>query len=125
MNIELKPCPFCGADAELEHDNDHHGEWFNLGCSRHWDRVAPDDACVGARLWYTEIVKSEDEAIEAWNTRTDATKDAEITRLTAENDRLQKVLQWISYHYDNQDMDHVDFRVQAAKRARAGLEAVR
>jgi hypothetical protein len=66
----LLPCPFCGSPAELERDSDHHGEWFNLGCSRHWGRVKdPDKSCLGARLWYTETDVPEVEAIAAWNRR--------------------------------------------------------
>jgi len=64
----LAPCPFCGAPAELEHGSDHHGEWFNLGCSRHWGKN-PDDRCVAGRLWYTETETPEAEAISAWNRR--------------------------------------------------------
>jgi hypothetical protein len=68
--VGLKPCPFCGSDAELERDSDHHGEWFNLGCSRHWGRVPdPDDRCPGGRIWYTEDPEELEGAIAAWNTR--------------------------------------------------------
>lgn len=42
--------------------------------------------------------------------------------LAAENARLREALEWIAYHYDNQDMNHVDFRVEAATRARAALK---
>lgn len=66
---ELKPCPFCGSAAELEHGNDHHGEWFNLGCSRHWGNVDPDTACVAGRMWYTAEPDDEAKAIDAWNRR--------------------------------------------------------
>lgn len=63
----LLPCPFCGAPAELERDGDHHGEWFNLGCSKHFGRVDPP--CPGGRLWYTASPDNEAEAIAAWNKR--------------------------------------------------------
>lgn len=66
---ELKPCPFCGAAAELEHGSDHHGEWFNLGCSRHWGNVEPDDACPAGRMWYTDEPEKEQMAIDTWNRR--------------------------------------------------------
>ena len=67
---ELLPCPFCGAPASLEHDSDHHGDWFNLGCSRHWGAVPdPDDGCPAGRLWYTEEPEKEAAAIAAWNRR--------------------------------------------------------
>jgi hypothetical protein len=64
------PCPFCGAPASIEHDSDHHGEWFNLGCSKHWGAVGdPDKACPAGRLWYTEDPDKEAEAIATWNRR--------------------------------------------------------
>lgn len=69
---ELLPCPFCGADAEIEQDSDHHGEWFNLGCSRHWGHVRNPDhqnTCIAGRIFYTETDVTEAEAIASWNTR--------------------------------------------------------
>lgn len=66
----LAPCPFCGSPASLEHDSDHHGEWFNLGCSKHWEAVADDEpSCPAGRLWYTAGLDEEAGAIEAWNRR--------------------------------------------------------
>lgn len=67
---ELAPCPFCGEPAELTRDSDHHGEWFNLGCSQHWHRVDPDKACPAGLLWYTAEPEGEAKAIDAWNRRT-------------------------------------------------------
>ena len=70
MSSGLMNCPFCGSPAELERDSDHHGEWFNLGCSRHFDAVPdPDKSCPGGRIWYTEELDNEEAAITAWNTR--------------------------------------------------------
>lgn len=69
MTPPLKPCPFCGSAAELVRDNDHHGEWFNLGCSQHWGRVDPDEACPAGRMWYTAEPAEEAKAIAAWNRR--------------------------------------------------------
>lgn len=66
---ELAPCPFCGEPAELTRDSDHHGEWFNLGCSQHWHRVDPDKACPAGLLWYTAEPEGEAKAIAAWNRR--------------------------------------------------------
>ncbi len=65
--VRLLPCPFCGAQASLEQDSDHHGDWFNLGCSRHWGAV--DDGCCGGRLWYTADPSELEGAIAAWNRR--------------------------------------------------------
>lgn len=72
MSEQLKPCPFCGFPAELEHGSDHHGTWFNLGCSRHWGHQRnPDNTntCIAGRMFYAETDVSEAEAIAAWNTR--------------------------------------------------------
>lgn len=67
----LKPCPFCGSSAELEYGSDHHGEWFNLGCSQHWGRADPEQACIAGRLYYTEAEVPLNQAIAAWNRRAD------------------------------------------------------
>ena len=84
MKDELLPCPFCGAPAQLESGSDHHGEWFNLGCSRHWGSVSnPDDGCIGGRMYYTEIEKTEIEAIAAWNTRAAAVIEADRAQCLA------------------------------------------
>lgn len=64
----LLPCPFCGSPAEIERENDHHGSWFNLGCSRHWGK-GTDNQCIAGRLWYTETETPEAEAVAAWNRR--------------------------------------------------------
>lgn len=72
MADELKPCPFCGAPGEIEHGSDHHGAWFNLGCSRHWGHVRDpnrSNTCIAGRMFYTETDVPETEAIDAWNTR--------------------------------------------------------
>ncbi|MBR4016353.1 MAG: Lar family restriction alleviation protein [Oscillospiraceae bacterium] len=64
MQNELKPCPFCGAKSEL--------------CMEPWDfekrEPAKDAKYVvecGECLSRTDTYNSEDEAIEAWNRRTD------------------------------------------------------
>ena len=68
-DVTLKPCPFCGSPGELEHGNDHHGNWFNLGCSDHWGKRTDGLGCKAGRLWYTETDTPEADAIAAWNTR--------------------------------------------------------
>lgn len=62
--IELKPCPFCGSEAELVYtvDNNHspyvrcmYGAWLTpkcMGCQYPWN------------------FKTEEDAIKAWNRRT-------------------------------------------------------
>ena len=62
QGIELLPCPFCGCDAVEERDSDHHGEWFNLGCS--------SQTCHAYRLFYTAEIDELPIAVEWWNTRT-------------------------------------------------------
>jgi Restriction alleviation protein Lar len=61
MTRQLKNCPFCGSIAELDECKDHHGEWFNLGCSK--------IQCPAHNLFYTEEMETMPKAIEVWNTR--------------------------------------------------------
>jgi hypothetical protein len=73
---ELLPCPFCGSPAEIEEGSDHHGTWFNLGCSRHWGHVRNPDSgntCIAGRMYYTETEVPILEAVASWNTRQSAT----------------------------------------------------
>ncbi len=58
---ELKSCPFCGEEAVYEENNDHHGDWFNLGCAR--------EKCHAHNAFYTEDLSESKQAIEAWNNR--------------------------------------------------------
>lgn len=39
-----------------------------------------------------------------------------------EVERMREALAWIDYHCDDQDMNHVNFRVGAGSRARAALQ---
>ena len=85
MEIDLLPCPFCGSTAEIEHASDHHGEWFSLGCSRHWGHQRNPDhtnTCIAGRIYYTETDVPEPEAIAAWNQR--ATPPAQDTAQSGE-----------------------------------------
>ena len=110
----LKNCPFCGSPAELERDSDHHGEWFNLGCSRHFDAVPdPDKPCPGGRIWYTEELDNEEAAITAWNTR--APSDAALV------EALEGLLTAI--HYSGPDADGYIDSAEAV--ARAALAAAK
>jgi len=40
-------------------------------------------------------------------------------------DGAVEALEWIDYHYDNQDMSHLDFRIEAAGRARRILATLK
>ena len=83
---EVEPCPFCGKPAEIERDSDHHGSWFNLGCSDHWGKRDDGKHCIAGRMFYTESERTEEECITLWNSR------ATITSLKAENERLREAL---------------------------------
>ena len=92
----LAPCPFCGSEAELERDSDHHGEWFNLGCSRHWGKQrdpSPENTCIAGRMFYTETDRSEADAIAAWNTRA---IQPELDALRAELERVRAAIKWVN-----------------------------
>ena len=60
---EIKPCPFCGGEAELTHGTLFDGEarWFDVICK--------NTRCRGFSLVCNN--HTEDEAIEAWNKRAD------------------------------------------------------
>lgn len=82
--VTLKNCPFCGAAASLERESDHHGEWFNLGCSQHWGTtLTAEGGCPGGRIWYTEDPSDMDQAITAWNTRTHVVSEEMVERSCA------------------------------------------
>lgn len=66
MKLELKPCPFCGKEAFLETDSDHHGGFFTLGC--------PDHDCPSHWQFYTEPIENLDKSVTQWNTRTELVK---------------------------------------------------
>ena len=61
--FDLKPCPFCGAPASLEIDSDHHGVYYNLGCSI--------KGCLARWVCYTEDsdIRSIETAVNLWNKR--------------------------------------------------------
>ena len=59
---ELKPCPFCGGEAEtLTAESMHGGYLFVIMC---------DDCCSRGGVYDTEA-----EAIEAWNTRAEMSQE--------------------------------------------------
>lgn len=88
MSEELKPCPFCGADAVVEH-----------GDASYW--VSP--CCPGSCTVELETswFDTREEAIAAWNTR--PVEDALRTRiaeLETENERLRAALTPIAEHWN-------------------------
>jgi len=72
MQSELKPCPFCGGDAEYHSDKGPTGEVYAwVGCNQ-------CDA-MSVHCDVRSMQPEETHPIDAWNTRA---SDAEITRLT-------------------------------------------
>lgn len=71
---ELKPCPFCGGEANIHHDySSESGDWYvvdclNKKCSMLHSRGAWDSVNVTTGWRPTEA-----EAIESWNTRHERT----------------------------------------------------
>jgi hypothetical protein len=79
--MKLKPCPFCGGEAEIFHfpENDElelrqHPNWkwqypnmYSVGCDT--------SMCFGNRNRATVLFASREQAVEAWNRRF---KDATI-----------------------------------------------
>jgi len=62
MTDELKPCPFCGGEAELR-------SWS-------WPYVRYQVRCSACKCQARARMASEAEAIAAWNTRQSTTSDA-------------------------------------------------
>lgn len=72
MQSELKPCPFCGGEAEYHSDKGPTGEVYAwVGCNQ-------CDA-MSVHCDVRSMQPEETHPIEAWNARA---SDAEITRLT-------------------------------------------
>lgn len=59
---ELKPCPFCGGAAHIEVDDVQEPEMF-----WHYSPRCDDWGCLGHMFWFG--YNTEEDAIEAWNTR--------------------------------------------------------
>ena len=58
--MKLKPCPFCGGEAELiDMSDDNWGNPYQICCENKCE--------LGETNWYTECRK--DELIKAWNQR--------------------------------------------------------
>ena len=67
MNDKLKPCPFCGGNAELYSwtaDNTEHYRYYRVGCKK----------CYAGTLTYSNM----DIAIISWNKRANELKKPEL-----------------------------------------------
>ena len=93
---KLKPCPFCGGEAELHHDKGPTGELYAwVGCNQ-------CDA-MSVHCDVRSMQPEETHPVDAWNTRDQRALDelqAEIDRLTKERDEAAakeraKVVAWL------------------------------
>lgn len=117
------PCPFCNSPAEIEEGSDHHGTWFNLGCSRHWGHVRNPDhtnTCIAGRIYYTETDVPLSEALTAWNTRANA--DARLVEALRECVAVLTDPIVGTIHHD--DPDWYQALDRAVTKARAALSEV-
>ena len=61
MQVELKPCPFCGGEAGTGTQHDPDGDFAFVNCT---ECMASTNVLLGQQWRFTEA-----EAIAAWNTR--------------------------------------------------------
>lgn len=64
--IKLKECPFCGGEAELVYSNDNHKQPY-IRCKF---GVMQNPKCSASRMYQWDY-ETEEEAIKAWNKRTE------------------------------------------------------
>ena len=70
---DLKPCPFCGGAAELHYDySSEIGDWYVIDCLNNGCMISERGEWGGQKV-STGWRKSESEATEAWNTRSERT----------------------------------------------------
>ena len=86
--ITLKPCPMCGKEAKFVRNNDHHGDYFDLGCS--------DKECLLHRLIMDQPSEGyEQEVCLRWNRRAEDVTKRENARLKKEIKRIRLLIrQW-------------------------------
>lgn len=60
---ELKPCPFCGGEAELEHIRISHSDYSRIRCVK---CIAKTELIIKSFTY-----SSDERAAEAWNRRDD------------------------------------------------------
>lgn len=103
-SLELKPCPFCGADNPVyQYGPDEDGDcWYTVSC---------EECCVE-----TDGFRSDDEAAEAWNRRS---ADALIAKLT---EALEQMIEHYTSLVNCGDCGNWDPEEEdAVKTARAAL----
>ena len=74
MELEIKPCPFCG-NTKLKVESKHNGKWVGTGthsaavrCSKCHAR-GPTASCKAADSYWSADKATEQRAIELWNER--------------------------------------------------------
>lgn len=87
MEIELKPCPFCGEQPKIHPANPERdgGAWTSIECAN-CVTMPPDTHSVARVTHYADSGHFE-AALAAWNTRA---PDPELARLRAENEALRE-----------------------------------
>ena len=70
--IKLKPCPFCGGEAEMYNGTDIVGKYWYVRCKKCYSRGAgayESGKELEPQEEYTAIIRAWERAIEAWNRR--------------------------------------------------------
>lgn len=80
---DLKPCPFCGGEAETENHHNRYTDWWEVKCT-------DCNASLNERYEY------EFEAVDAWNTR--KPMEAVVAELEIEKERHEKDRTYWSEH---------------------------
>ncbi len=108
----LKPCPFCGAKAEIEDGRN----------GRPWVVECPNRDCPAQP--FMDHADSRLEAIAAWNKRT---ADQHIERLTSALEAMESVIPLFAKHCGGSDMPLLDgLKVIAAReQARTAIAKAR
>ena len=83
---ELKPCPFCGGEAELDW-----GSVIDIGAFSHqsgWVNCTNQDCDATVEITSIDDDKNSGYVIKKWNTRTEST---ELEQLRKERDELERL----------------------------------
>lgn len=109
--IELKPCPFCGADAQINWTLGKFGKAIKVSCSRDGECPSPewiedctdhedDAACLDSvtRFWNTRAEDWESETMNRLRVRL-AKAEQELIVVRCERDRAMKACEEIAAAY--------------------------
>ena len=101
----LKPCPFCGSEAEITR--------FGVYCKNYGNI----DGCCNAHVSYPSqsggkddkeiVLQIQERSVKRWNTRpSDAAKDKEIERLKNRLDRFERIWSITTAYYEHCKNNH-------------------